>query len=137
MYVTVSEIAIKYSNNYFADTIFYWFDLNRYEFYDSETIAELGFSAPTQDELTELLAEYRIIPSFCPNRYQFDKQFIESYRNKKLSAYFNQFEDEERYDSMFDLYTENNNINELPEFEEFCKQTAIEWCEVNGICYRK
>ncbi len=136
MYLVINSSYWLYDNYYFSNKINHWFDKNLYQFYTSEEIEELGYSANTQEELIELLSYNDIIPSYSINLYKFDKNFIESYKNKKLSQYFAQIEDEERFDHIFRVYTENNNIHYFDELREFGKNIVIEWCKINSIRYK-
>jgi len=135
MYIVINDICIKYANCFFSNKTDFWFDKKRYEFYSCDSIKGLGFSASSETELKEMLSEYNIIPSFCPNIVEFERKFINEYRNKKLSEYFSQFKDEELYDRMFRIYTENNNIDySKEEYEFYCKE-AEEWCKINRISF--
>ena len=141
MYIVINGDFWKYgfgtyNNYYFSDEISYWFDKNLYEFYDTDEIEKLGYYAETQDELIQLLDENNIIPSYSVNLYQFDKMFIESFKNKKLNEYFSRFKDEEIFDRMFSIYTEENNIDYFDDLRKFYKDTVIEWCKTNDIRYR-
>ncbi len=135
MHIIIKDIFRKYNNYYFSDQIWYWFDKNRYEFYDLNKIRELGYYADTQEELIQLLGENNIIPSFRVNVYEFDKMFIDNLKNKKLSKYFSQFKEEIDYDSMFNIYTEENNIFYFDELNKFYMNTVEEWCKKNNIIY--
>lgn len=137
MYIVINDICIRYANYFFSDKIEFWFNKKRYEFYSNENIKDLGFSADSETELREMLSEYNIIPSFCPNIIEFEKNFIDEYRNKKLSEYFSQFQDEELYDRMFRIYTENNNIDYSKEEYEFYCKSAEDWCRINHISFIK
>ena len=136
MYIVIKNIFRKYCNNYFSDEIWYWFDKKHYKFYDCEEIKKLGYFADTQEELIQILKYNGIIPSFSVNLYEFDKTYIDNFRNKKLSNYFSQFKDEKVYDSMFNIYTEENNIFYFGDLNKFYWDTAVDWCEKNNIRYQ-
>ena len=139
MYVIINDIFKKYNNFYLSDETEYWFDKSRYEFYSKQQIKEFGYTAKSQKDLIQLLQNVNIIPSFSLNEVDFKRKFIDELRNKKLSEYFSQFTDDKKFDSMFDLYVEENNIISYIGYEninERLKSTAIEWCKKNNINYR-
>lgn len=71
----ISHIVPKYSDYCYAEKVFYWFDLNRYEFYYEAMLAEFGYDVSDFKCFKSILAEQGIITSYGPNLYEFDKQY--------------------------------------------------------------
>lgn len=136
MIISIKELLHK-ENYYFSNEIQYWFDKDRCEWYTNEQIKEFGYSENTRDDLVTMLSENNIIPSFTANDYEFDKMFINSFKNKKLLEQFSKITDEQEYDHAFRVYTENNNIFYGKEYFEFRKNAAVKWCIKNNIKYRQ
>ena len=87
MIISIKELLHK-ENYYFSNEIEDWFDKDRCEWYTNKQIKEFGYSENTRDDLVSMLSENNIIPSFTANDYEFDKMFINSFKNKKLSERF-------------------------------------------------
>ena len=138
VYIVLEDIVFLYSNYCFSDEIQYYFDKNTYRFHNAEEIRAFGYAI----EDKETLAENNIIPSFTPDLYEFDRKYIEDFKNKKLSLYFAQFEnDKQQYDHMFNVYIEQNNKVIFSDFSNLEKafyiREAEKWCKENGIAYQK
>lgn len=136
MFLKISEIVPKYSNYCFSERISYWFNVNTYEFYDEERLAEFGYDVSDYEHLKLVLTEQGIIPSYCPNLYEFDKQYIESFRNKKLSERFAAAESEEQYHNWVEIFKEQEiSFACVPDSKDFYTESMIKWCEENQIRY--
>ena len=69
--------------------------------------------------------------------YEFERNYIRSLRNRKLSDMFDKIGDKEAYDLRFRVYMENNNIDYFDELKEFIRDSAVKWCIENNVRYRK
>ena len=137
MFVSIRDLSLNHSNDCFSEKTEHWFDKDRYEFYTLSRIRDMGYSAKTPDELKTVLAENNIIPSLTVDEYEFERNYIRSLRNRKLSDMFDKIGDKEAYDLRFRVYMENNNIDYFDELKEFIRDSAVKWCIENNVRYRK
>ena len=135
MFISIDTL-LKNNNYCFSKQISFWFEKDRYEFYTTEKLREFGYNTSDQEKLKVLLADNNIIPSFSVDEYEFDRMYVDSFRNKKLSEMFDKIKDREQYDHAFRVYTENN-IYYGYKLREFTEEAAVKWCVDNNIKYRK
>ena len=113
----------------------YWFSLTDYSIIEDYSLGELR--VPENMENDEFFNLHEIIPYFNIKRYELAKAYIFSLNNKKLTAKFEGFKDEEIVEYFWKYF------NVYPElfdgFEAFQNEYLINkakaWCEKNNINY--